>query len=143
MDGDTASSALFVTLFVFAAREFFAWLSKKNLQQGEAKMKEMCDKIKHISDTTDKLEIKIDTMNQMSKTMYDWHDKSDEDGVKIWYVRRSLEEALQENVRAINILAKNSETQTRLLEDMINQNKEIYKDQIVLSRLLEKLFDKR
>lgn len=143
MDAETASSALFVTLFIFGAREFFSWLSKKNLQQGEIKMKEMCDKIKHISDIAHKLELKIDTMGQMSKTMYDWHDKSDEDGVKIWYVRRSLEEALQENVRAINILAKNSETQTRLLEDMINQNKEIHKDQIVLSKLLEKLFDKR
>lgn len=171
MDSETASSALFVTLFVFAAREFFAWLSKKNLQQGEAKMKEMCDKIQSISksaeeiaskvenvsqstktisdkvqnaiDLADKINLKADSAAQMNKTMYDWHDKSDEDGVKIWYVRRSLEEALQENVRAINILAKNSETQTRLLEDMINQNKEIHKDQIVLSRLLEKLFDKR
>jgi hypothetical protein len=63
--------------------------------------------------------------------------------VKIWYVRRSLEEALQENVKAINILAKNSEVQTRLLEDMVRQNKEISKDQMILSKLLERLIDKQ
>jgi hypothetical protein len=75
--------------------------------------------------------------------MYDWHDKADEDGVKIWYVRRSLEEALHENVKAINILAKNSEMQTRLLEDMVKQSKEMSKDQLILSKLLERLIDKQ
>lgn len=138
-----ANGALLITLIVFGMREFFSWLSRKNLQQSEAVMKTMSDNMARLSDKVEKAEVKIDSMLQMNRTMYDWHDKSDEDGVKIWYVRRSLEEALQENVRAINILAKNSETQTRLLEDMINQNKEIHKDQIVLSKLLEKLFDKQ
>jgi hypothetical protein len=40
-------------------------------------------------------------------------------------------------------LAKNSETQTRLLEDMVRQNKEISKDQMILSKLLERLVDKQ
>lgn len=138
-----ANGALLITLIVFGMREFFSWLSRKNLQQSETVMKTMSENMARLSDKVEKAEVKVDSILQMNRTMYDWHDKSDEDGVKIWYVRRSLEEALQENVRAINILAKNSETQTRLLEDMINQNKEIHKDQIVLSKLLEKLFDKQ
>jgi hypothetical protein len=103
----------------------------------------MNDNLKSISDRVERVDLKLDMVSQMNKTMFDWHDKSDEDGVKIWYVRRSLEEALQENVRAINILAKNSETQTRLLEDMVRQNKEISKDQMILSKLLERLVDKQ
>lgn len=138
-----ANGALLITLIVFGMREFFSWLSRKNLQQSETVMKNMSENMSRLSDKVEKAEVKVDSILQLNRTMYDWHDKSDEDGVKIWYVRRSLEEALQENVRAINILAKNSETQTRLLEDMINQNKEIHKDQVVLSRLLEKLFDKQ
>lgn len=144
MDGDLLSnSALIATLIALAARELFSWLSKKNLQNTEAKMTILNDNIKVINDRVDRVDLKVDNLLQLNKTMFDWHDKSDEDGVKIWYVRRSLEEALQENVRAINILAKNSETQTRLLEDMINQNREISKDQLILSRLLERLIDKQ
>ena len=56
----------------------------------------MADAIKTLSERAEKVELKLDSLNHINKTMYDWHDKSDEDGVKIWYVRRSLEEALQE-----------------------------------------------
>lgn len=140
---DVANGALLITLIALAARELFAWLGKKNLQTTDNKIYQINDGIRNISDRVEKTEIKIDNILQMNRTMFDWHDKNDEDGVKIWYVRRSLEEALQENVRAINILAKNSETQTRLLEEMLIQNKEISKDQLILSKLLEKLVDKQ
>lgn len=137
------SGALIIPLILLTLRELFSWLGKKNLQSSEARVITMADNVKGISDKVDKIELKLDNVAQISKIMYDWHDKSDEDGVKIWYVRRSLEEALQENVRAINILAKNSETQTRLLEDMVNQSKEVAKDQMILSKLLERLIDKQ
>lgn len=136
---DLTSGALLVILLVFAAREFFGWVSKKNLQQSEERAKMLENSIQAIAERTEKTEIKVDSVLQLTRTMYDWHDISDEDGVKVWYVRRSLEEALQENVRAINILAKNSETQTRLLQELIEQQKEIHKDQLILSKLLEKI----
>ena len=138
-----ANGALAATLLALAMRELFSWLKEKNLQTTDNKIFQMNANLKSISDRVEKVDIKIDMTNQMSKTMFDWHDKSDEDGVKIWYVRRSLEEALQENVRAINILSKNSELQTRLLEEMVRQNKEISKDQVILSKLLERLIDKQ
>lgn len=138
-----ANGALLVTLFALAARELFSWLKEKNLQNTDNKIYQMTDSIKSISNHVEKIEIKVDNLVQTNKTMYDWHDKNDEDGVKIWYVRRSLEEALHENVKAINILAKNSEIQTKLLEDMVRQNKEISKDQMILSKLLERLIDKQ
>jgi hypothetical protein len=138
-----ANGALMVTLVALAARELFSWLGKKNLQGTDNKMFQIYDGLRTVSDRVEKTELKVDNILQMNKTMYDWHDKSDEDGVKIWYVRRSLEEALQENVRAINILAKNSETQTKILEDMLKQNKEMSKDQAILSKLLERFVDKQ
>jgi hypothetical protein len=138
-----ANGALLVTLVALASRELFSWLKEKNLQNTDNKIYQMNDSIKTIDNRVEKIDMKIDNLVQSNKTMYDWHDKNDEDGVKIWYVRRSLEEALQENVKAINILAKNSEVQTRLLEDMVKQNKEISKDQMILSKLLERLIDKQ
>jgi hypothetical protein len=145
MDGNilVANGALLVTLVALAARELFSWLKEKNLQNTDNKIFQMNDSIKSISNHVEKMDIKVDNVMQLTKTMYDWHDKNDEDGVKIWYVRRSLEEALHENVKAINILAKNSEVQTKLLEDMVKQNKEISKDQMILSKLLERLIDKQ
>ena len=142
MDNEFTSGALLVTLLVFAAREFFGWISKRSLQQSDERAKMLEVSVQNIAEKTGKMEIKVDSMLHLTRTMYDWHDISDEDGVKIWYVRRSLEEALQENVRAINILAKNSETQTKLLEELIHQQKEIHKDQVVLSKLLEKFIDR-
>jgi predicted peroxiredoxin len=134
---------LVLPLILLTIREIFSWLSKKNLQSSDTKISMMADAIKTLSERAEKVETKLDALGHMNKTMYDWHDKSDEDGVKIWYVRRSLEEALHENVKAINILAKNSEAQTRLLEDMVKQNKEMSKDQMILSKLLERLVDKQ
>lgn len=138
-----ANGALVATLVALALRELFSWLKEKNLQNTDNKIYQISDNLKSISDRTEKIDVKIDMINQMNRTMFDWHDKNDEDGVKIWYVRRSLEEALHENVKAINILAKNSEAQTRLLEDMVRQNKEMSKDQMILSKLLERLVDKQ
>lgn len=138
-----ANGALVATLVALALRELFSWLKEKNLQNTDNKIYQINDSLKSISDRVEKVDIKIDIINQMNRTMFDWHDKNDEDGVKIWYVRRSLEEALHENVKAINILAKNSEIQTKLLEDMVRQNKEMSKDQMILSKLLERLVDKQ
>lgn len=134
---------LIIPLFLLTMKEVFTWLKDKNLQTTDNKIYKMKDDIEIVKNKLEKLDYKMDGLYNLNKTMFEWHDKSDEDGVKIWYVRRSLEEALQENVKAINILAKNSEVQTRLLEDMVRQNKEISKDQMILSKLLERLIDKQ
>lgn len=134
---------LIIPLFLLTMKEVFTWLKDKNLQTTDNKIHKMKDDIESTKNKLERLDYKLDGIYNMNKTMFEWHDKSDEDGVKIWYVRRSLEEALQENVKAINILAKNSEVQTRLLEDMVRQNKEINKDQVILSKLLERLIDKQ
>jgi uncharacterized membrane protein YhiD involved in acid resistance len=134
---------LVIPLILLLVKEVFSWMSSKNLQQSDNKIHHTAETVKVVQEKVEKIDAKIDSLLQTNKTMYDWHDKSDEDGVKVWYVRRSLEEALQENVRAINILAKNSEMQTRLLEDMVKQSKEMSKDQLILSKLLERLVDKQ
>ena len=41
--------------------------------------------------------------------LHDWHDETDADGVKIWYVRRSLEDALHS-------LSENISLETKLLD---------------------------
>lgn len=43
--------------------------------------------------------------------LHKWHSKEDEDGVKVWYVRKTLE-------AAIDKLADNISVQTKILERM-------------------------
>ena len=58
-------------------------------------------------------------LHKMSRRIDDlwvWHSKEDSDGVKIWYVRPSLEKSLEK-------LAENIEKQTELLKMMHMENK--------------------
>jgi len=65
---------------------------------------------------------KIDfvTMSRQVGDSYAWHSKTDEDGVKVWYVRRSLEGAIRD-------LSQNIQAQTKLLEGFMGQIREMGK----------------
>lgn len=55
--------------------------------------------------------------------LHRWHDVSDNEGVKLWYVRRSLEDA-------INKLADNVDVQTKLW-DRIDRRLEAIENQVI------------
>lgn len=66
--------------------------------------------------------IKNQRMQKQIQDLYDWHNMKDDEGVMIWYVRKSLEEAIIK-------LATNIEKQTDILQQMykeiqINRTKE-------------------
>lgn len=67
-------------------------------------------------------------LSRQTQDLHTWHDKEDEDGVKVWYVRHSLELAI------IN-LSKNIEKQTLILTRMLSQS-------VLTERTLEDLQDK-
>jgi hypothetical protein len=55
------------------------------------------------------------TIEQMAKEvheMHEWHAVTDEDGVKVWYIRRSLEHTLDK-------LSHTLDAQTQLLKEMV------------------------
>ena len=54
-------------------------------------------------------------LEQMAKEvheMHEWHAVTDEDGVKVWYIRRSLENTLDK-------LSHTLDAQTQLLKEMV------------------------
>lgn len=53
--------------------------------------------------------------------LWDWHAKTDEEGVKVWYVRRSLE-------KAITRLAENTDTQTKVLSELVHEIRDMRRD---------------
>ena len=143
---------LFALILAAATREFFGWLSKKNIQNSKEKYDKLqsgmnaiaskLDKIdeenrvekisadiKSLNTKVDRVEEELETLSKQSEDMYNWHDKSDADGVKVWYVRQSLENALRDNAKATEAIARNIELQTRLLEEMISNQRNLSKEQ--------------
>lgn len=143
---------LFALVIAAAVRELFGWLSKKNLQnsqtrfdkltEGMTSIQKKLDKIdeenrvekisadiKTLNTKMDRVEEDLEKLSKQSEDMYDWHNKSDADGVKVWYVRQSLENALRDNAKATEAIARNIELQTRLLEEMISNQRNLSKEQ--------------
>jgi ubiquinone biosynthesis protein UbiJ len=143
---------LFALVVAAGVREFFAWISKKSIQnsqirfdkltEGVATISKKLDKIdeenrvekissdiKALNIRTDRIEDKMEILLKKTEEMYEWHNKSDPDGVKIWYVRQSLENALRDNAKATEAIARNIELQTRLLEEMIGNQRAMAKEQ--------------
>ena len=58
---------------------------------------------------------------QQVKDLWDWHNKTDEEGVKVWYVSRSLEKAIER-------LAESTETQTKVLTELVHGFKDLRRD---------------
>jgi len=56
-------------------------------------------------------------MDQRLAELHDWHDKEDEDGVKVWYVRASL-------IKAIDSLAKSQEAIAQMLPQICSDVRE-------------------
>ena len=61
--------------------------------------------------------------------LHTWHAREDEEGVKIWYVRRSLEKAVLE-------LSANTSAQTELLRELV---REVQGDRRALADLRDEL----
>jgi uncharacterized protein YoxC len=143
---------LFALVIAAAVRELFGWVSKKSLQNSQIKYEKLIEgvnsvakkldkideenrvekislEIKEVSYKLSKVENEIKTIAKQSEDMYDWHNKTDGDGVKVWYVRQSLENALRDNAKATEAIARNIELQTRLLEEMIQNQRSLAKEQ--------------
>jgi len=80
--------------------------------------KEMKDSKGPEGDTLKRIDRKILGMETQMHDLHDWHDKEDNDGIKVWYVRSSLEES-------INKLAINVEKQTEIYRELILSVKDL------------------
>lgn len=68
--------------------------------------------------------------------LYKWHDKEDDDGVKIWYVRRSLEHSIKK-------LPLTLERQRELMETMSTVFDRLQSDVLYVKECVEDLENKK
>lgn len=56
--------------------------------------------------------------------LWHWHNKTDQDGVPVWYVRKSLEDVIYKLSENIENQNKLMESNTRILESLVKKMKE-------------------
>jgi len=76
--------------------------------------------------------INLRQMARQINDLHDWHDKEDDDGVKVWYVRHSFEEAV---VKIGDGIAKQN--------DVFVSFRDMLKEQHTMLMNLEKLIEIR
>lgn len=69
----------------------------------------------------DKDGVDLQRLAQQVTDLYQWHSVVDGEGVKVWYVRRSLEEAIRD-------LSANIRAQTEVLQQVLLESRETRRD---------------
>lgn len=102
-----------VNLTLIFAIGIFAWLIIKEMLKFVVKQNER-KKLAPESEAKEETREKIEKLVRMIDDLHKWHSKTDEDGVPVWYMRRSFE-------AAINKLADNIEKQTIVFTKLIEK----------------------
>jgi len=76
---------------------------RKSQELAEKRFEIVVDRLRDIKDKNDDL--------------HEWHSKTDADGVKVWYVRQSLEQAVIK-------LSDNISIQTEVLKDLLKESRD-------------------
>ena len=104
-----------VAALIFVVKELFRLINgiiaRKNGEPGEVSNAEILQEMHRV-----RLEY-LRPIRRQSADLHDWHNVNDQDGVKIWYVRPSLAEAVVS-------LSDNIAQQTKILENIARITKE-------------------
>lgn len=138
-DSELTVVGLLAALLLIVVREAFSFVANKNLQASDARFRRTSEQIDHILTDLKEQKTTLDHIAKKTNVMFEWHDKDDADGVKVWYVRQSLENILRDNAIAIAAVARNSELQTRLLEEMLESQRILVREQAQLMRELREI----
>jgi len=60
--------------------------------------------------------------------LHKWHDQRDQDGVPVWYIRRSLEEAVDKLAESQQMLSDNIRNMTIILERLATNQDEMRRE---------------
>lgn len=66
----------------------------------------------------------------MLKDLWNWHNHNDADGVKVWYVRRSLEVAVNRLADGIENLERMTVVSTDVLKEMSQELRDMRRSQV-------------
>lgn len=72
-----------------------------------------------------RIEAKVDTIMSKTAQLHQWHAVTDQDGVPVWYVRRSMERAVDRMAEATDRMVTLLERMAAMQEDTHEKLKEL------------------
>jgi predicted nuclease with TOPRIM domain len=104
--------AIFIAYFV--VKEVFVIVKARNekvsekideihafVSEHKKSVKKINEMISYLENYHKRLENHFDVLISQTDDLWDWHNKEDSDGVKIWYVRSSLEASIKDLVSTL------------------------------------------
>jgi len=73
--------------------------------------------------------INLQVLNKQIQDLHEWHKKTDDDGVKVWYIRKSLQDSIAKLADSISVL-------NMAMHDIHNTSKQQTQ---ILTKLLDKM----
>ena len=99
---------------VAALMGLFWWIERRErsqlLKEMSTKFSRLAEVIRIISEVSTRQQI----MCKQTEDLWNWHERADEDGVKVWYIKKSLE-------KHVETLATNETTQTEVMKRIVEQ----------------------
>jgi len=121
MNGRLVELGVGLIAAILVIREVLGFLDKKKFHNGDS-LEHGAVMNEHLNDVRYavlKVKDKVDDL-------HDWHNKTDEDGVFNWYVKRSLEDAIKDLGEK---MCQQIEVQTKILRHM-QKTEELYRQMI-------------
>ena len=121
MDGRLVELGVGLIAAILVIREVLGFLDKKKFHNGDSNTHGavMNEHVNDVRFALNKVKDKVDDL-------HDWHNKTDEDGVFNWYVRRSLEDVIKDLGVKIEMQVG---VQTRILQHM-QKMEELYRKKL-------------
>ncbi len=121
MDGRLVELGVGLIAAIMVIREVLGFLDKKKFTNG-ASQEHGAVMNEHVND----MRIAVSKVKDKVDDLHDWHNKTDEDGVFNWYVRRSLEDAIKDLGEK---MCQQIEVQTKILQHM-QKTEELYRQKV-------------
>lgn len=134
---------LIVFVIGWSIREMLSYLKQKALRDDSAQLEALHKSMKVLKDEFTVHDNSHALAYKQISELHTWHNKEDQDGIKVWYFRKSLEEALQESAKALSALAQSTITQTRLLEELTQLQKDVHRETLSTSKVMEALLQSK
>ena len=121
MDGRLVELGVGLIAAIMVIREVLGFLDKKKFHNGDS-LEHGAVMNEHVND----VRFAISKVKDKVDDLHDWHNKTDEDGVFNWYVKRSLEDAIKDLGEKMCLQIK---MQTKILQHM-QKTEELYRQMI-------------
>lgn len=124
ISADSAILLTFLTIGLGLVR-ILEYLIKRVLPTKRTLTDEEYDKVRTIEENINDLPTLTEEEHGFLEDLHSWHNKTDSDGLPLWFVPRSFTETQQEIVNILHEISSHQEKSTYVMESIFNKLEKI------------------